>query len=283
MTNHADITNLLKSFSGQARILTIPRAYIDMLQGDHLAALLLSQAVFLSDRAADDDGWFAKSYADWTAELGLSERQIRRVVDLLRPFGLETKLRRSSGHDMAATLHYRVDMNTLTNAVLRFCRSRSDETSERGSDETSERSYIEEKKEREDAREDTEGNTPTAPLQNSRYTPPAMRVLQNDTLAHANGYQLIQAFADFTGLIAETIYSSYQAKQEAAALAKNKVTPEDVKAFMTELKRTQPERYNGYRFHYMAEDLPMWKRNAAAAPVKTAAGSFWGRDLTDGE
>jgi hypothetical protein len=123
---------------------------------------------------------------------------------------------------------------------------------------------------------------PTAPLQNSHYNPPPIRVLQNDTLAQVKGYQLVAAYAEATGVIAETIWAAYQNKQVAAGLAKGGITPEDIGAFIQDMRRTQPERYNGYRFHYMAEDLPMWRRNAAAAPV-SAAGSFWGRDLTDGE
>lgn len=266
MTNHTDITTLLKQFSGQARILTIPRIYIDMLGGDHLAALFLSQVVFLSDRAADGSGWFAKSYADWRDELGLSERQVRRIAQALTGFGLETALRRSAGHEMAATLHYRLDMNVLTTAILEMCGTRSDETSERRSDETSERSYIESKEES------------IAPPHASNYEPPEVRLLHNDTLAQANGYTLVQAYSEVTGIPGETLWQS--ARKTAAGLIRAGVTPQDVTEFLTEMKRT-PERYNGYRFNYMAEDLPRWKQRHEATPAKPAG--FWGRDFTDGE
>ena len=123
--NHADITQLLKAFSGQARILTIPRAYIDMLNGNHLTALLLSQSVFLSDRAADDDGWFAMSYADWNEMLGISEYQVRQGAKALAGFGLETALRRSAAHELAATLHYHVNMDVLTARIIELLRTRS--------------------------------------------------------------------------------------------------------------------------------------------------------------
>lgn len=265
-TNHAAITSLIKQFSGQARILTIPRIYIDMLGGDHIAALFLSQVVFLSDRAADGSGWFAKSYADWRDELGLSERQVRRIAQALTGFGLETALRRSAGHEMAATLHYRLDMNVLTTAILEMCGTRSDETSERRSDETSERSYIESKEES------------IAPPHASNYEPPEVRLLNNDTLTQANGYTLVQAYSEVTGIPGETLWQS--ARKTAAGLIRAGVTPQDVTEFLTEMKRT-PERYNGYRFNYMAEDLPRWKQRHEAAPAKPAG--FWGRDFTDGE
>ncbi len=126
--------------------------------------------------------------------------------------------------------------------------------------------------------ETTQRDAPT--LQGNHYTPPPIRLIQNDTLAQMNGYQLVQEYADVTGLIAESIWAGYQTKQVAAALAKGGITPEDVRAFILEKKRT-PERYNGYRFNYMAEDLPRWKQRHEAAPAKPAG--FWGRDFTDGE
>jgi hypothetical protein len=282
MTNHADITNLLKSFSGQARILTIPRAYIDMLGGDHLAALLLSQAVFLSDRAADDDGWFAKSYADWTAELGLSERQIRRVVDLLRPFGLETKLRRSSDHEMAATLHYRVDMSTLTQTVLRFCRSRSDETSERRSDETSERSYSDESKRR-------ESDPPSALSENEDglpdFVPPATRkiiTLTPQPDGGAKAYTLVEAYCDAWGVTIPKYRDQWHRTQRkgAESLANLGAAPDDVRAMIAE-RRAKGKQPDECPMAYLASDYVGWKSRNAVQP--TVAGSFWGRDLTDGE
>ena len=86
--------------------------------GDHKAAILLSQILYWSDRTKDADGWFYKSYADWTAETGLSEAQVRRIVNgdprvhspqlTLRDLGVETLLRKVK-HTGAPTLHYRIN------------------------------------------------------------------------------------------------------------------------------------------------------------------------------
>jgi hypothetical protein len=274
MTNHAEITNLLKQFSGQARILTIPRAYIDMLDGDHLAALFLSQAVFLSDRAADDDGWFAKSYTDWHAELGLSERQVRRVVDLLRAVGIETKLRRSGAHDMAATLHYRVDMDVLTEAVTRFCRTRSDETSERRSDETSERSYIGDKREREDALSPSTEELPAfmTPYQRSIAVVPKA---QPDGGARA--YSLVEAWCDAWDIIVPRYRTGAHKTQTAGAnlLADMGATPEDIAAMCAE-RRAKGRQPDECPLRFLANDYVGWKQRAAPA----APSGPWGRELT---
>ena len=112
----------------------------------------------------------------------------------------------------------------------------------------------------------------------SNYEPPEVRLLHNDTLAQANGYTLVQAYSEVTGIPGETLWQS--ARKTAAGLIRAGVTPQDVTEFLTEMKRT-PERYNGYRFNYMAEDLPRWKQRHEATPAKPAG--FWGRDFTDGE
>lgn len=265
MTNHADITNLLKQFSGQARILTIPRAYIDMLNGDHLAALFLSQAVFLSDRAADDDGWFAKSYADWTAELGLSERQVRRVVDLLREYGIETKLRRSGAHDMAATLHYRVDMDALTEAVTRFCRTRSDETSERRSDETSERSYIGDKREREDA---LSPDTEELPAFMTPFQQKIAVVPRAQPDGGARAYSLVEAWCDAWDIRVERYRKGAHKTQTVGAniLADMGATPEDITAMCAE-RRAKGRQPDECPLRFLANDFVGWKQRTLTAPV----------------
>lgn len=282
MTNHAEITQLLKQFSGQARILTIPRAYIDILNGNHLTALLLSQAVFLSDRAADDDGWFAMSYADWTEMLAMSEYQVRQGAKALASFGLETALRRSVEHEMAATLHYRVNMDVLTARILEVLRTRSEETSERRSEETSERSYMYEIKEREDTAENAEENLP------DHLTPAQRKVIQLPDVPRpqpdggAQAFAIVEAYADAwditTPRYRDNLRITY--RKPAEQLASMGATPDEVAAMCKE-RRARGKQPDEVPLTFLARDYVSWKSRPAAAP--TAAGSFWGRDLTDGE
>lgn len=137
--NSKDIAQLFRQFGGQQNTLVIPRPYITLVGGDILAALLLSQIVYWSDRTQDPDGWIAHSYQEWTDELGMSEYQVRRATKVLADFGVETKLRRSMFHEGAATLHYRLLTDRFAEQIERVFRTGSEETQERGSEVPSER------------------------------------------------------------------------------------------------------------------------------------------------
>ena len=114
---------------GDKTLVLCPTAFVKLLHGNHKAAILLAQILYWSDRTKDPDGWFFKSYADWTAETGLSEAQVRRIVHgdrrtqqaqlTLSDLGVETKLKkvRSSG---APTVHYRVNQEQFLNALQAF-------------------------------------------------------------------------------------------------------------------------------------------------------------------
>lgn len=92
------------------------RAYVDLLDGDVQAALLLSQIAFWCRSAKDGstklrvkkDGLLclAKSALDWHAELGLTAKQSRRCIEVLRSHGIiETTVRRFNG---SPTTHIRL-------------------------------------------------------------------------------------------------------------------------------------------------------------------------------
>lgn len=276
MTNHTDITNLLKQFSGQARILTIPRAYIDMLDGNHLSALLLSQCVFMSDRAAGDDGWFAMSYADWTNMLAMSEYQVRQSIKALADFGLETVLRRSSAHEMAATLHYRVNMDKLTARLIELLRSRSEETSERRSEETSERSYIGDKREREDA---LSPDTEELPAFMTPYQQKIAVVPKPQPDGGARAYSLVEAWCDAWDIIVPRYRTGAHKTQTAGAniLADMGATPEDVAAMCAE-RRAKGRQPDECPLRFLANDYVGWKQRATSTPA--APSGPWGRELT---
>lgn len=112
MSNQKEIINMIKSISGQANVLTIPRVYIE-LTGDHLSALFLSQCVYWSDRGRD--GWFYKSEKEWNEELGLSPYQVRRIREHLSDF-IEIDLRKANG---APTMHYKVKIELLTSSIMK--------------------------------------------------------------------------------------------------------------------------------------------------------------------
>lgn len=106
-----------------------PKPFLQLLQDDHLAAMLLNQILYWADRTKDPDGWFYKSYADWRAELGLSEAQVRRIMQgdprvkreqiPLRDLGIETVVKKA--HKTGApTVHYRVNREVFLAAIQRL-------------------------------------------------------------------------------------------------------------------------------------------------------------------
>lgn len=99
--------------AGRSQAVVVPSLYI-ALTGDMAAAAVLNQVLYWMDRSTNGDGWFYKSYADWKTETGLSEYQMRRVVGILRQFGLQTKVKMANG---APTVHYRIDFEIFEAAL----------------------------------------------------------------------------------------------------------------------------------------------------------------------
>ena len=64
---------------GDKTLCLCPTGFVRLFRGDHKAAILLSQILYWAERTKDPDGWFYKSYADWRAETGLTEAQVRRT------------------------------------------------------------------------------------------------------------------------------------------------------------------------------------------------------------
>jgi len=98
------VADLLAQFSGQENTLIIPRAYIDVT-GSIEDALLLSQIIYWTDRTKMENGWFAKSYAEWTDEIALSKYQVVAATKRLKDAGIETMVKKFNGYP---TVHYRL-------------------------------------------------------------------------------------------------------------------------------------------------------------------------------
>ena len=114
MTNNKDqILSIIKSISGQANILTVPRMFV-ALTGDTTLAIMLPQLIYWSDRTTRSDGFVYKSAADWAIEVGASSYSVRKFNQL--PF-IETKIIKANG---SPTTHYRVRFDDLINW---FCRN----------------------------------------------------------------------------------------------------------------------------------------------------------------
>ena len=122
MGNYDDIKNVISTFSGTERHITVPRVYLEML-GDFNTAAFLNQLIFWSDKTKRTDGYFYKTYTEWNEELLLSEYQVRRSAKILKEKGfIDTKLKKANG---SPTLHYKVNMDKLSESILNKLKNRN--------------------------------------------------------------------------------------------------------------------------------------------------------------
>ena len=87
-----DFIDMIKSFMGQASILTIPKELIHYCEGDINSALLLSQLIYWQDKIKNKEGWIYKTYKDWEDEICLNEYHIRKARKYLeKGYGIESR------------------------------------------------------------------------------------------------------------------------------------------------------------------------------------------------
>lgn len=78
-SSHKEIIALIKRISGQANFIGTPRIYIDIFDGDLVAAVWFNQVVYWDGKNTEPIGFY-KTYAEWKKELGLSRFQVSRVA-----------------------------------------------------------------------------------------------------------------------------------------------------------------------------------------------------------
>ncbi|MGI6836149.1 hypothetical protein RY280_23550 [Bacillus paralicheniformis] len=114
MSNYDVVRTVITSFSGQSRTITIPAMFIE-LTGDYNTASLLNQIIFWSDKSPRKDGWFYKTYEEWTEELLLSKKQVMRSAGKLEDSGIiERKVKRAEG---SPTVHYKLNFDVLIQQI----------------------------------------------------------------------------------------------------------------------------------------------------------------------
>jgi len=122
VTTRAEIFALIKSFAGQANILTIPRLFIEYTGGIN-NSILLSQLIYWSDKTSRLDRFIFKTYSEWQREIGLNEYAVRKAANHLKQMGiLETKVLKANGNP---TLHYRLIFPIFSTSFLNYLKKRN--------------------------------------------------------------------------------------------------------------------------------------------------------------
>lgn len=94
------------------RPIAFHRCFVE-LTGSINAALMLSQAVYWSNRTSLEDGWFFKDHAEWTEETGLSRHEQVTAREKLKKTGFWQE----NLWGMPATVHFRIDEEGLESAL----------------------------------------------------------------------------------------------------------------------------------------------------------------------
>ena len=80
-----EVLDLIRQHLGRVNLIPVPVLFLE-LTGDTDSALLLTQLLYWTERARDDDGWVFKARHDWYAELHLNRYKLdmarRRLRDL---------------------------------------------------------------------------------------------------------------------------------------------------------------------------------------------------------
>lgn len=101
-----DRFHILRETTGNGNRISIERIYIEVMGGDVLGGLFVSQLVFWSRKGKRKDGWFYRTQDEWEKRDYLSRRMVEKYTKACGKAGwLETKLMRANG---APTTHYRI-------------------------------------------------------------------------------------------------------------------------------------------------------------------------------
>jgi len=116
-----EVFDLIRSFVGQAHVLTIPRAFIDFT-GDIPSALMLAQLIFWTERATRPDGYIWKTYQEWERELSLNKYHINKAANNLKKMNLiKTIVRKAGGNP---TVHYLLQQEEFLKSFVQFLNER---------------------------------------------------------------------------------------------------------------------------------------------------------------
>lgn len=83
------------------------------ITGNVTTGLFLSQLFYWHDKGSDLDGWIYKTYAEWKEETTMT----RREIDLARKILKSMKILQEKKEGVPAKLFYRIDIDTLSEAI----------------------------------------------------------------------------------------------------------------------------------------------------------------------
>lgn len=100
-----EVLNIVFQLSGQNNVITCPRIFVELLEGDLQSALFLNQLLYWQNKMKGS--WLFKDYNTWKEEICLSPYQVKKAADKFKKIGfLSTKIKKANGNP---TVHYHLD------------------------------------------------------------------------------------------------------------------------------------------------------------------------------
>jgi len=115
------LLELIADLTGKDRTVTFPKAYVEWLKGDYVAAVVLNEVVWWTRISYDKgrEGWFYRSEVEWLEEKGLSRKQVVRSVTAINATAgtiplIERMTKRANG---SPTMHFRLNASVFADLV----------------------------------------------------------------------------------------------------------------------------------------------------------------------
>lgn len=136
MSNLQSLKLLISKMSGNENHLTVNTTFVHFMNSLE-GGVFLSQLVYWSDKTKRTDGYFYKTYEEWTNEICISKHAVMKNVSKLKDIGiLETKVKKANGNP---TLHYMLHYDRLCESIISFLQKQNTESSK-----TEERKFVKE-------------------------------------------------------------------------------------------------------------------------------------------
>lgn len=78
--NRQHTMELIEKLTGRNAFVGLSRVLVDFMEGDFVAATVLNQILYWSDRTSNPNGYFWKTYKQWKEELGFGKSRMMRVI-----------------------------------------------------------------------------------------------------------------------------------------------------------------------------------------------------------
>jgi hypothetical protein len=114
------LLDVIADLTGENRTVTFPRTYVEWLEGDYVAAVVLNEVVWWTNWSHQNgkDGWFYRTEGEWVERTRLTRKQVVRAITTINDRAgralIERMTKRAEG---SPTMHFRLDDRAFADLV----------------------------------------------------------------------------------------------------------------------------------------------------------------------